>query len=172
MIKGSTAVIGISAVVVLMLLIPFLSVNATSGVYYEVSAPGCAPNSATCVVSLGATPWTPLTNDSGVTSVTLSLTPISAPGGTGATGLSTCTGGSPNTCSTVSLTANAKGTWKLVANFNGFNGILGSYTQTVNIGVIVTPQFPVGLILAVLAPIAALIGYSKFRKPAFPKIKA
>ncbi len=29
----------------------------------------------------------------------------------------------------------------------------------------VTPQFPAGIILAVLAPVAGLIGYAKFRKP-------
>lgn len=34
----------------------------------------------------------------------------------------------------------------------------------------VTPQFPAGMILAVLAPIAALLGYVQFRKPAYRKV--
>ena len=35
--------------------------------------------------------------------------------------------------------------------------------------VVATPQFPVGAILGVLAPLAALVGYVGFRKPAFLK---
>jgi hypothetical protein len=37
---------------------------------------------------------------------------------------------------------------------------------------VVTPEFPAGVILATLAPIAAVLGYVKFRKPAIPKMKA
>ena len=47
-----------------------------------------------------------------------------------------------------------------------FQGSFGSggALQTFNITNFVTPEFPVGAILAVLAPIAALAGYVKFGK--------
>jgi hypothetical protein len=96
-----------------------------------------------------------------------SWTITSQPGGQEvASGSFTC--GSSG-CSVVQLWSYTAGSAPLVAGSYQysaqFNGASKSYSFTVS-GFIVTPQFPAGVVLAVLAPIAALVGYAKFRKPA------
>ncbi len=96
-----------------------------------------------------------------------SWTITSQPGGQEvASGSFTC---KSSGCTEVQLWSYTAGSAPLVAGSYQytaqFNGASRSFSFTVS-DFIVTPQFPAGLVLAVLAPIAALIGYAKFRKPA------
>ena len=107
-----------------------------------------APNGVTASISTtcsGSGTWT--------------INPVSQP--TIASGSFSCV----SVCSSLQLYSSAStplapGTYF----FNGtFNGQFSTFSMVVS-EFIVTPQFPVGTILAVLAPVATLIGYGSFRK--------
>ena len=165
---GLIAVVSLFAVMGMVYAVPLVS--ASTPVYIINVNPGtCNPSTDVCSTAIGTDLFTPSTTDLTVTSVGLSLTPYNAPGGIAQSGVSTCTvSGGVNTCTAVALTVNVGGTWKLVTNFNGNNGVF-STTQTVQTAVVATPEFPAGTILAILAPIGALIGYGKFGKSTIRK---
>ena len=60
---------------------------------------------------------------------------------------------------------NKPGTYNFTAVFNGQEKIFSFKTSLFT----VTPQFPLGAILALVAPLAALFGYVKLRRPS-PKL--
>jgi hypothetical protein len=77
-----------------------------------------------------------------------------------ASGSFTCPSGGCSSTQLFSMTFPI-GQYQLTAQFNGqdfsFSFVVSDFT--------ITPEFPIGAALAVLAPLAALAGYVKFRKP-------
>lgn len=168
MIKSSVAVIGISAVLTVFAIFAFspaVSVNATSctsgwNVPAGTYAPGTTLTGTFTCSTTGSGSWT-----------VYSCSAYSGTNNINCVGATTYISGSFSCpCSSITLFSQAfpQGDYQFQGSFNG-----GGTTQSFDINNYnVTPQFPAGMILAILAPIAALIGYSKFRKPAFPKVKA
>lgn len=66
---------------------------------------------------------------------------------------------------TAGLTPLTPGSYNFTADFNGQEMVHSFKTSLFT----VTPEFPAGMILAVIAPLAALFGYVKLRRPS-PKI--
>ncbi len=170
MLKRTTAVVGISVLTALLAFSFFPGIVA-SGLSntYTFSPNGCT---VTWVNPTGT--YSPGSTIAAYVSTTCagagSWIITSQPSGTlVASGTFMCGSGG---CSSLKLYGYTAGTAPLTPGSYQytaqFNGASNSFSFTVSTFT-VTPQFPAGAILAVLAPIAALLGYAKFRKPAFLK---
>jgi hypothetical protein len=102
----------------------------------------------------------------------LSLSVTEACPGSGSATITTPTGTStvsficPCTAQIVySASPTTAGAYSVSANIAG-----QQYSTSFMVGFTVTPEFPIGALLAVLAPLAAIFGYVQFRKPAIKKL--
>jgi hypothetical protein len=163
--KKVTAVIGLSALAFILALGLVPAVAASSGSNSLRTAQGCTVtwnnpsgtyNPGSSVVATVSTTCM----GSGAWSLT------SQPSGTlVAGGTWTCSSSTGCTVTTFSGTAGSTPITPGTYQYTGlWNGASFSFSFTVS-QFLVTAEFPAGILLGVLAPIAAVFGYLKFRKP-------
>jgi hypothetical protein len=163
--KRTTAVIGLSALAFILALGFVPAVAASSGPSHSLTtAQGCTVtwNNPSGTYSPGSAVVATVTTTcmgSGAWSLTSQPSGSLVAGGTWSCGTGGCTvttfSGTAGTAPITPGTYQYTGLW---------NGAQFSFSFTVS-QFLVTPEFPAGILLGVLAPIAAVFGYLKFRKP-------
>jgi hypothetical protein len=163
--KKATAVIGLSALAFILALGFVPAVAASGGTNHILTTTGCTVtwNNPTATYSPGS-PIVATVTTTCAGSGAWSLT--SQPSGTLVTGgVWTCTSSTGCTVTTLSGIAGTAPLTPGTYQYTGlWNGASFSFSFTVS-QFLVTPEFPAGILLGVLAPIAAVFGYLKFRKP-------
>jgi hypothetical protein len=162
--KRTTAVIGLSALAFILALGFVPAVAASSGQNSLTTSTGCTVTwtNPTATYSPGS-PIVATVTTTCAGSGAWSL--ISEPSGTVVTGGVWSCGTGGCTVTTLSGTAGTAPLTPGTYQYTGiWNGASFSFSFTVS-QFLVTAEFPAGILLGVLAPIAAVFGYLKFRKP-------